>query len=175
MEGLKADVPGEASPPMPASRRRDRALVWARRTLKYGGLSLLALLIVLALLLGFGTPAADAERMRRFADAVEHWQVNPDFRKVQIEYAEMGSDAMRTRVAFVEAKKMVMWLRSLPGLPEHLRVNDTSFVHYENFTKGPLSAYMHLTTEQGLTDTLNMLQYLGGKADLNDDDLRNFL
>jgi hypothetical protein len=134
-----------------------------------------ALVIIVALLVGFGTPASDAEKMRKFAQAVDQWQTNPDFRKVQVEYAEMGSDAMRSKVAFFPSKKMVMWLRSLPGLPPHLKVNDTSFVHYENFTRGPLSAYMHLTTEQGLTDTLNMLMYLGAKPDLNDDDIRNFL
>ena len=69
----------------------------------------------------------------------------------------------------------MIFLRSLPGLPEHLRVNDTSYAHYTNFTRGPLSAYMHLTREQGLADTLKMLKELGAKDAPTDDDVREFL
>jgi hypothetical protein len=131
--------------------------------------------ILFALGMGFGTPSTDAEKMRLFADAVERWQHNPEFRKVQIEYVEMGNEAMRTRACFVGTTKGIMWLRSLPGLPPHLKVNDTSFAHYTNFTRGPLSAYMHLTGEQGLGETLKMLQYLGNKQDLTDQDIVDFL
>jgi hypothetical protein len=136
---------------------------------------LLALTILIAFAIGFGTPAADAEKMRLFSDAVDRWQRNPEFRKVQVEYVEMGSAAMRTRVCGVEATKGIMWLRSLPGLPEHLRVNDTSFAHYTNFTRGPLSAYMHLTSEQGLADTLKMLKDLGSIPNPTDADVVAFL
>jgi hypothetical protein len=135
----------------------------------------LSLVILFALLMGFGTSASDAEKLRLFADAVERWQHNPDFRQVQIEYVEVGSDAMRSKLGFVDSKTVIMWLRSLPGLPDHLKVNDTSFAHYTNFTYGPLSAYMHLTAEQGLSETLKMLGYLGNKEQLNDDDIRRFL
>jgi hypothetical protein len=34
---------------------------------------------------------------------------------------------------------------------------------------------MHLTAEQGLTDTLTVLNYLGSKENLTDDDIRRFL
>jgi hypothetical protein len=139
------------------------------------GRVLLSVIILFGLAMGFGTSSADAERMRLFADSVERWQHNPDFRKVQIEYVEQGSDAMRTTTCFVGTTKGIMWLRSLPGLPPHLKVNDTSYNHYVNFTRGALSAYMHLTGEQGLGETLKMLQYLGNKPDLNDDDIRDFL
>jgi hypothetical protein len=142
---------------------------------RWSGRVALAGVILCVLALGFGTPGADAERLRGFAAAVERWQHNPDFRAVQVEYVEMGSAAMRTRVCFVDSTSGIMNLRSLPGLPEHLRVNDTSFAHYTNFTAGPLSAYMHLTAEQGLSETLKMLQYLGNKPDLSDEDVRGFL
>jgi hypothetical protein len=136
---------------------------------------LFALLILIAFAVGFGTPSSDAEKMRAFAEAVERWQHNPEFRQVRVEYVEMGSDAMRTRVCWMDATRCVMALRSLPGLPEHLRVNDTSFAHYTNFTKGPLSAYLHLTAEQGLADTVKMLKELGAKPNPSDEDVRAFL
>jgi hypothetical protein len=135
----------------------------------------LSLVILFALMMGFGTSGSDVEKMRLFADAVEKWQHNPEFRQVQVEYVEMGSEAMRSKLAFVNSKTMVMWLRSLPGLPKDFKVNDTSLAHYTNFTLGPLSAYMHLTAEQGLTDTLKVLNYLGSKEQLTDDDIRRFL
>jgi len=142
---------------------------------KWSGRIALGLVILLILMIGFGTSSSDAEKMRLFADAVQRWQHNPDFRQVQIEYVEMGSDAMRSDIAFIPSKKVIMWLRSLPGLPEHLRVNDTSFSHYQDFTLGPLSAYMHLTGEQGVSETLKMLQYRAQSPHLTDDDIRAFL
>jgi hypothetical protein len=136
---------------------------------------LLSLVIFFALMVGFGTSGSDVEKMRLFADAVEKWQHNPDFRQVQVEYVEMGSEAMRSKLGFVNSKTVIMWLRSLPGLPPDWKVNDTSLAHYTDFTLGPLSAYMHLTAEQGLTDTLKVLNYLGNKEALTDDDIRRFL
>lgn len=136
---------------------------------------LLVLIIFAGFMLGFGTNASDAEKMRVFSDSVDRWQTNPDFRKAQIQYAEQGSEAMRTKVAFVDTTKDIMWLRSLPFLPDHLKVNDTSLAHYSDFTRGPLSAYMHLTGEQGLSDTLKMLGDLGSKEKVTDEDIRQFL
>jgi hypothetical protein len=149
--------------------------VWVKRTGLWAGRAVLAVLILFLLAVGFGTDAHEAAKMRQFADSVERWQTNPEFRRVQIEYVEMGSDAMRSHLAFVPGTKAVMFLRSLPGLPPHLRVNDTSFAHYTNFTRGPLSAYMHLTREQGLADTLKMLKALGQKDAPTDEDVRDFL
>ena len=146
-----------------------------KATVRWTGRVLFALLILLAFAVGLGTPSSDAEKMRAFAEAVERWQHNPEFRQVRVEYVEMGSDAMRTRVCFLNATRCVMALRSLPGLPEHLRVNDTSYAHYTNFTKGPLSAYLHLTAEQGLADTVKMLKDLGSKQNPGDEDIRAFL
>src|SRR3954452_13230453 len=118
--------------------RSQAAAVWKGRVLKtirWSGRVALALLIGFAIAVGFGTNSSDSEKLRLFAEAVEHWQKNPDFRKVQVEYVEMGSDAMRTRCAFVSSTKGVMWLRSIPGLPPHLRVNPTSQAHYEHFSQ----------------------------------------
>src|SRR3954467_406872 len=108
---------------------------WVKSTGVWTGRVLLSVIILFAIGMGFGTSSADAERMRLFADSVERWQHNPDFRKVQIEYVEQGSDAMRTTTCFVGTTKGIMWLRSLPGLPPHLKVNDTSYNHYVNFTR----------------------------------------
>lgn len=146
---------------------------WIKKTGLWTGRLALATLILAALAMGYGTPSADATRMRLFADAVQRWQHNPEFRAVQIEYVELGSGAMRTQTAFVSTTGGIMWLRSLPGLPEHLRVNSTSQAHYDNFTRGPLSAYMHLTREQGMSDTLGMLKYIGQLENLTDDAIRN--
>src|SRR5688572_1071334 len=128
----------------------------------WSGRVAMAVLILFAFGIGFGTPQADAEKMRVFADAVERWQHNPDFRKVQVEYVELGSTAMNTKACFVNTTAGIMWLRSIPGLPPHLAVNPTSQSHYDNFTRGPLSAYLHLTDETGggLADTIKMIKYV---------------
>jgi len=148
---------------------------WFKSTAIWSARVLLSLVILFALLMGFGTSASDAEKLRIFGEAVEKWQHNPDFRQVQIEYVELGSNAMRTRAAFVNATKGVLWLRSLPGLPKDWAVNDTSLAHYTSFTKGPLSAYLHLCGEQGMADSLKMLKDLGQKSQPTDDDVREFL
>ena len=159
----------------PSARVVQRLKRGSRATVKWSGRAVLAVMILLLLAVGFGTDARDAVQMRQFSDAVDRWQTNPDFRRVQIEYVEMGSEAMRTRLAFVDATRAVIALRSLPGLPEHLRVNDTSYAHYTNFTRGPLSAYMHLTGEQNLADTLKMLKALGQREAPTDEQIRDFL
>jgi hypothetical protein len=148
---------------------------WVKRTGVWAGRAAVAVVILFLLAVGFGTSGTDAARMRQFSDAVERWQHNPDFRQIQVEYVEMGSDAMRTDVCFVDSTRVVLALRSIPGLSKDWAINDTSLAHYTNFRMGPLSAYMHLTREQGLADTLKMLQYLGSKSDLSDQDIRDFL
>jgi hypothetical protein len=148
---------------------------WVKRTGVWAGRVALAVVILFLLAVGFGTSGADAVRLRQFADAVQRWQHNPEFRQIGVEYVEMGSDAMRTDVCFVDSTRVVLALRSMPGLSKDWAINDTSYAHYTHFRQGPLSAYMHLTREQGLADTLKMLQYLGSKSDLSDEDVRDFL
>jgi hypothetical protein len=152
-----------------------RLKAWSKGTGKWGARILLSLLILFALLMGFGTDSRDAEKLREFSDSVEHWQHNPDFRQVQIEYVEQGSDAMRTKTAFVDTTRAILWLRSIPGLPDDLKINDTSLAHYTSFAKGPLSAYMRLTGEQGMADTLKMLRDLASREKISDADVREFL
>jgi hypothetical protein len=143
----------------------------------WSGRVAMAVVVLFAFAIGFGTPQADAEKMRVFADAVERWQHNPDFRKVQVEYVEMGSAAMNTRACFVNTTAGIMWLRSCPGLPAHLAVNPTSQAHYDNFTRGPLSAYLHLTDEtgEGLPNTIKMIKYVTRNPEPTYDDIRNDL
>jgi hypothetical protein len=148
---------------------------WVKRTGVWVGRAVAAGVILFLLAVGFGTSGADAARLRQFADAVVRWQHNPDFRPIGREYVEMGSDAMRTDVCFVNSTRVVLALRSIPGLSKDWAINDTSLAHYTHFREGPLSAYMHLTREQGMTETLKMLQYLGSKSDLSDEDCRDFL
>jgi hypothetical protein len=134
-----------------------------------------AAVILLALGIGFGTPAADVAKMRVFADAVERWQHDPDFRKAQVEYCELGSDAMRVKVCFVSGTDAIMFLRSLPGLPKHLAVNPTSQAHYDSFTAGPLSSYLRVSDEQGTAGIIPKVEELGAMAPVSDDDVRKFL
>jgi hypothetical protein len=54
-------------------------------------------------------------------------------------------------------------------------VAPTSQRHYSNFTRGPLSAYLHLCGEQGLEDVLGDIEWMGRTANLTDDDIRVFL
>jgi hypothetical protein len=148
---------------------------WVKRTGVWAGRTVLAVVILFLLAVGFGTGSTDAARMRQFSDAVERWQHNPEFRRIGVEYVEMGSDAMRTDVCFVDSTRVVLALRSIPGLSKDWAINDTSLAHYTHFRQGPLSAYMHLTREQGLADTLQMLESLGKKSELSDQDIRDFL
>lgn len=147
---------------------------WVRRTGLWTGRVLLGMVIVFALAVGYGTTAGDAEKMRVFGEATHRWQTNPDFRKVEIEYVELGATAMNTKAAWISTTQGIIWLRSIPGLPAHIAVNPTSRAHYDNFTRGPLSAYLHLTDETsgGMKDTIKMLKYLVERGDLSDEGVR---
>jgi hypothetical protein len=139
------------------------------------GRAFLGGLVLLLLAIGYGTTDDDTARMRVFADVVKNWQTNPEFRKVQDQYVEYGSDAMRTRIACCTTTDVTIFVRSLPGVPKDWAVNPTSLAHYTNFSKGPLSAYLHLSTEQGLIDGAKMLNDLARRENPSDEDIRNFL
>jgi hypothetical protein len=68
-----------------------------------------------------------------------------------------------------------MAFRSLPGLPDHLAVSDTSAAHYKAFSEGDLSAYLHLSSEQGVADGIAMVEQLGQREPLSDADIVAFL
>lgn len=168
---------------MPDGGPKERSVPrgWVKKSALWTGRVFLAGVIGFALVFGFGTPGADALRMRAFDEACTRWQRDPEFRQVQVEYVELGSAAMQTRAGFVDTTKGIMWLRSLPGLPPHLAVNPTSQNHYDNFTRGPLSAYLHLTTETDhmIGDSAKMLRYVArnpvpADAEIRDDFLKNF-
>src|SRR6478735_8700662 len=106
--GQTDDVP--AKPP-----RRGRWLRFAVGTV-----------LVLTGLAGFGVGDGDAAALSAFTQAVNRWQVDPEFRTVSVEYAEKGSTAMRVRPFFIPAKRAIMGIRSTPGLPKEFAVNPTS-------------------------------------------------
>jgi hypothetical protein len=136
----------------------------------------LGIVVVVTGALGFGLLPSDAVRLRSFGDAVRRWQANPDHRAVAHEYVTLGVEAMQARWCGVPARDVVMAFRSLPGLPEHLAVNDTSAAHYDAFARGELSAYFHLTGEQGIANGIGMIEQLATHGDvLTDDQIVAFL
>jgi hypothetical protein len=117
----------------------------------------------------------DTRRVRAFGDAVRGWQVNPDYRAVSTEYVTLGVEAMQSRLCGLSAGTVVMGFRSIPGLPAHLAVSDTSAAHYDAFSRGELSAYLHLSSEQGVADGIAMIEQLGKRQPLSDADIVAFL
>jgi len=137
--------------------------------------ALLVLTLVVSAALAFGISGRDVRRMNAFGDAVRRWQTNPDFREVQREYVTLGVEAMRGRWLAVPAERVVMGFRSLPGLPLYLAVNESSAAHYRAFSTGEMSAYLHLTGEQGVSAALEMLEDLGRRETVSDADIAAFL
>jgi hypothetical protein len=125
--------------------------------------------------LGFGMTPSDARRVRAFGEAVRSWQHDPDYRAVAAQYVTLGVDAMQSRLCCFSAGTLIMAFRSLPGLPDHLAVSDTSAAHYKAFSEGDLSAYLHLSSEQGVADGIAMVERLGRSKELSDADIVAFL
>jgi hypothetical protein len=149
-------------------RPRGRSRLSLRRVLA-------AAVLGFCVLFGFGIGRADYVALWSFVRAVDRWQVNPEFRTVAVEYSVRGSDAMRTRPMMVPARRIIMGLRSVPFLPERYALQPTHGQHYRDFSRGPLSAYLHLCDEQGVADTIPMVEELGRKPVRTDADLRAFL
>jgi hypothetical protein len=61
----------------------------------------------------------------------------------------------------ISARSLVLGVRSLPGMPTQYAVNDTSFAHYDAFSRGPLSAYLFLCGEQSVPDFVGVLEDAG--------------
>jgi hypothetical protein len=101
--------------------------------------------------------------------------VNPEFRAVQDEYVRLGADAMQAKLCGLRAGSVIMGFRSLPGLPKYLRVSPTSAAHYEAFTRGELSAYLHLSGEQGVADGTDAIEGLARLPVMDDEHVREFL
>ena len=117
--------------------------------------------VILSALFAFGISSADQSAYESFDEAAVRWQTAPEFRRVAIEYCDLGSRAMRTRPLFIPAKRGIMALRSLPMLPATVAVNPTSRQHYDDFTQGPLSSYLHLCGEQQLDQFLPVFEGVG--------------
>jgi len=130
--------------------------------------------VLLSLILGYGITGKDARVLRQFDAAVDRWQVQPDFRAVGMDYVRQSVAAMQARVGGVSACNVVMMLRSIPGLPEEYAANAGSRKHYEDFTRGDLSAYLHLSGEQGIGDVLPELETLA-RGKVTDPEVRGFL
>ncbi len=145
------------------------------RTTRRSAVALLALLVAVTAALGFGMAPTDARRVRAFRDAVHGWQLDPDYRLVSAEYVTLGVEAMQARVCGLSARTLVMGFRSVPKLPAHLAVNDTSAAHYDAFSRGDVSAYLHLASEQGFADGVELVERLARRQPLTDDDIVAFL
>jgi hypothetical protein len=145
---------------------------WARNVL----IAAAALLVLGCVALLFGMSRDDIDSLRRFEAAVVRWQKNPDFRLVAHEYVTLGTRAMQAHFWGIPAKTVVLKFRSLPGLPASLAVSSTSASHYEDFSRGELSAYLHLCDEQGVEDFLPTIeQFLASRVEPTDEQLAGFL
>lgn len=158
----------ETPPPQRAGPR------WRRRT-RFAGRVVVGAVLVLCLLLAFDLSPADEARLRTFTTSVERWQHDPEFRTVAREYCIAGSSAMQCRPLFVPARRVILALRSAPGLPKEFAVNPTSRLHYERFSRGPLSAYLHLCGEQEVEGWIEAIEPLGAKSGRTEADVRAWL
>src|SRR5206468_4301059 len=86
----------------------------------------------------------------------------------------MGSAAVRTRPCGLPTGGTIMALRSIPLLPKRFAVNPTSQLHYQNFGRGPLVAYLHLCSEQSVSDVVSVIEK-AGRTPKAEADLRGVL
>jgi hypothetical protein len=138
-------------------------------------ISLVVLMLGLLVLLSVAISPSDEAAFRTFATAVQRWQLRPEFREIAPEYCILGSRAVRTRAWGMPTGRIVMALRSLPWLPKKYAVNPTSQMHYRNFGRGPLIAYLHLCGEQSVPDVIGEIELAAGKSNLSDADLGRVL
>ena len=118
--------------------------------------------MALAAVVAFSLSGDDYAAMSAFTRGAVRWQETPEFRSIAMEYSINGSAAMRSRPMYVPVRKIIMAIRSAPGMPPEFAVNPTSYAHYLNFSRGPLSAYLHLCGEQTLPDFVVAVEELGG-------------
>lgn len=139
------------------------------------GRAIFLLVLASCAVLGFGLMPGDEAAFRTFDEAVLRWQRNPEFRSVAMEYCVLGSRAMRTHPLGIATRRAIMGLRSLPLLPKKYAVNPTSRSHYEDFTRGPLSAYLHLSSEQDISQYVGMFESVGARTNARAADLHALL
>lgn len=132
----------------------------------------LLLVWLASVVFGYTLSSHDAGIMRRFREHVVRWDSACDFREVCRVYSDLGSAAIRARVGFIPAGDWVLAVRSVPCLPPHLRNNEGSADHYRDFKAGALSAYLHLSDIQGVSDNIERYEVLSRTPGLNDELLR---
>jgi hypothetical protein len=120
-----------------------------------GGIVVLTLLF--CALGTFGIPAHEQTVFLAFGEASDRWQVNPEFRTAALEYCIKGSAATRAHLLGMPVGQIVMFARSLPGIPKEYAVNPTSQNHYDDFSRGPLSGYLHLSDEQEVAPMIGVM------------------
>jgi hypothetical protein len=155
-----------------AARRNRR---WVRGSLKILSCAFVIVLLIGGLIVASSINGADADRLQAFVNAVNRWQSNPDFRRVESEYVTLSHEALQTRPFGVSPTRIIMGLRSLPGVPEDIRVNPDSERHYIDFTSGRLTAYLKLCSEQGVKMVVDSLNEMGRTPDLTDERILEFL
>ena len=120
------------------------------------------------LLFSFSISPSDEAAFRTFATAVQRWQSRPEFRSISVEYCILGSRAVRTHAWGLRTGRIIMALRSTPWLPKKYAVNPTSQMHYQNFGRGPLIAYLHLCGEQSVPDVLGIIESAASRSSASD-------
>lgn len=136
----------------PATRERIARSAWA-------------VALILSIAAAFSISPSDEAAARGFVEQAARWQRNPEFRGVAMDYCVRGSRALRTRPFMVPARSLVLGARSIPGLPKQYAVNDTSFAHYDAFSRGPLSAYLFLCDEQSVPNFVGVLEDVGKRGE----------
>lgn len=136
---------------------------------------LLACFTAVVLAAGFGISPTDANKVRTFTQAVPQWQRHADFRRIAVAYSILSNEAMQVQWMGMSATRIMMALRSIPGLPPSVAVAPTSQRHYDNFTRGPLSAYLHLSGEQGTADIIGPIEGFATRVNPTDADIASFV
>lgn len=146
-----------------------------RRIGTWGAWCLVAVVLLASAIAGYSITETDAERLRHFAETVERYSGRPEFRRVGIEYAIVGSQAVRTELLGINAGKVLYNVRRLPGFPKRYAAKESLVLHYAHFSEGPLSAYLHLTGAQGVHDGVSMVEEMGRQGTVSDEEAREFL
>jgi hypothetical protein len=133
------------------------------------------LILGFCVLTSFCLTPHDEMAYRSFTEAVQRWQTNPEFRSIAVDYSTRGSAGASASLWFIPARRIIMAIRSLPGLSEKYAVNPTSQQHYDNFSRGPLSAYLHLCSELDLPESLGVMEAEARKNDLSDEEMGKLL
>lgn len=120
----------------------------------------LGMLVLLTLVAGYALSGEDARRLRVFAQTTASWRQNPEFRSINDQYVQLGSESLRTRCWWLPSGDVLLALRKVPGLPRRWAASDSLQLHYRKFALGPLWAYLHLLSEQGMADAVAMVENL---------------